>query len=245
MSKIRYIAILLLMPLLHVGARAQDSNVIDAVQQSVSSYVAKNYTEIVNQEEEQTNRYGLVISQLPSQRYKNTLSLGYGVLFGPIYIMLYDLYTESLDKEPQRYTTSSRLADNRYYWGTEIAFTGITLDYSHRLKSWFAMGVKSSLSITTRAKRHVGTNETLYRNNTTIASLLLNFRFDWLNRKIVTMYSSIGVGMALHSSYYENVVLPMYDAAWVGITVGKRLYGYAELGGGISGLLRVGLGYRF
>ena len=241
MRELRVTIALILALALHIDAEAQEIVVKDATQQSVSSYVASNYAAIVSQTPTQEAKQ----AQIPSLRYKNTLSVGYGLLFGVVYIPLFDMYTKEYNDIAPNTSLSGQLADSRYYWDTERAFTGITIEYSHRIKSWFAIGAKGVVSFKTRAKRHIGTNELLYRDNTLLAAALLNMRFDWFCRKTVTMYTSLGIGLMTHTDYYETYVLPMYDAAWVGITVGRRLYGYAEFGGGIGGLLRVGMGYRF
>lgn len=241
MRELRVTIALLLALALHIDAEAQEIVVKDATQQSVSSYVASNYAAIVSQTPTQEAKQ----AQIPSLRYKNTLSVGYGLLFGVVYIPLFDMYTKEYNDIAPNTSLSGQLADSRYYWDTERAFTGITIEYSHRIKSWFAIGAKGVVSFKTRAKRHIGTNELLYRDNTLLAAALLNMRFDWFCRKTVTMYTSLGIGLMSHTDYYETYVLPMYDAAWVGITVGRRLYGYAEFGGGIGGLFRVGMGYRF
>lgn len=241
MRELRVTIALILALALHIDAEAQEIVVKDATQQSVSSYVASNYAAIVSQTPTQEAKQ----AQIPSLRYKNTLSVGYGLLFGAVYIPLFDMYTKEYNDIAPNTSLSYQLADSRYYWDTERAFTGITIEYSHRIKSWFAIGAKGVVSFKTRAKRHIGTNEILYRDNTLLAAALLNMRFDWFCRKTVTMYTSLGIGLMSHTDYYETYVLPMYDAAWVGITVGRRLYGYAEFGGGIGGLFRVGMGYRF
>lgn len=241
MRELRVTIALILALALHIDAEAQEIVVKDAAQQSVSGYVASNYAAIVSQTPTQEAKQ----AQIPSLRYKNTLSVGYGLLFGVVYIPLFDMYTKEYNDIAPNTSLSDQLADSRYYWDTERAFTGITIEYSHRIKSWFAIGAKGVVSFKTRAKRHIGTNEILYRDNTLLAAALLNMRFDWFCRKTVTMYTSLGIGLMSHTDYYETYVLPMYDAAWVGITVGRRLYGYAEFGGGIGGLFRVGMGYRF
>lgn len=245
MREFRVTITLLLVLALHIDAEAQEIVVKDTAQQSVSSYVASNYAAIVSQTPTQEAKHSLEQAQIPSLRYKNTLSVGYGLLFGAVYIPLFDMYTKEYNDIAYNTSLSNQLADSRYYWSTERAFTGITIEYSRRIKSWFAIGAKGVVSFNTRAKRHIGTNELLYRDNTLLAAALLNMRFDWFCRKTVTMYTSIGIGLMTHTDYYETYVLPMYDAAWVGITVGRRLYGYAEFGGGIGGLFRVGMGYRF
>ncbi len=86
---------------------------------------------------------------------------------------------------------------------------------------------------------------------------MLTARFSWLNRKYVRMYSSIGAGMSvsLSSTHYvtdDNAVHERPDTYLslqvtpVGISVGKQLYGFVEVGVGtiyLGGCF--GIGYRF
>lgn len=88
-------------------------------------------------------------------------------------------------------------------------------------------------------------------------SPMLTARFSWLNRKYVRMYSSVGAGMAvsLSNTHYvtsDNVVHERPDAYLslqltpVGISVGKQLFGFVEVGAGtiyLGGCF--GIGYRF
>ena len=60
------------------------------------------------------------------------------------------------------------------------------------------------------------------------------------------MYSSIGLGIAMTYDPRPDEILPIFQMAPLGISVGKRLYGFGEIGLGaeyIGG--RVGIGYRF
>lgn len=82
---------------------------------------------------------------------------------------------------------------------------------------------------------------------------MLTARFSWLNRKLVRLYSSVGTGLAVSltdvryrggleypETYFSLQVTP------VGISVGKKLFGFFELGVGtiyVGGCF--GLGYRF
>ena len=79
-------------------------------------------------------------------------------------------------------------------------------------------------------------------------------RLYWLSTKYVNLYSSIVSGIIV------NEILKGYKSAnwarqaydpWVsaeitpiGIMVGKKLFGYAEVGTGASGWARAGIGYR-
>ena len=79
---------------------------------------------------------------------------------------------------------------------------------------------------------------------------MLTARFSWLNRKLVRLYSSVGAGLAvslMDVSYreYPETYLSL-QVTPVGISVGKKLFGFFELGVGtiyVGGCF--GLGYRF
>ena len=74
-------------------------------------------------------------------------------------------------------------------------------------------------------------------------------RFAWLRRGIVQLYSGVGLGLSL--SFTERVedryVLPdvAFDATFVGISVGRDLFGYLDIGAGSRGVISFGVGYRF
>lgn len=74
-------------------------------------------------------------------------------------------------------------------------------------------------------------------------------RFAWVRRGIVQLYSSVGWGLNLahvkepKRRYIEGAVA--YDFTFVGISVGRNLFGYLDIGAGQRGAVSVGLGYRF
>ncbi len=81
-------------------------------------------------------------------------------------------------------------------------------------------------------------------------------RFSRLNRSIVRLYSSVGVGITyLQDNYTSYNYIPSGSQYWtkfalqiapVGITIGKKLFGYAEIGiGNIYEGGCAGIGYRF
>ena len=140
---------------------------------------------------------------------------------------------------------SQDLANSRYYWGDEWMVSAINLEYGHKVNDWLALGAKAYLGFTTRACRHVVTNDLLYHDTIWATAAIFNVRFDWLRREILTMYSSVGVGCAMLIERNYSEVMPMFDLTAVGLSVGKRFYGYIELGSGASGCLRAGVGVRF
>jgi len=72
-------------------------------------------------------------------------------------------------------------------------------------------------------------------------------RFNWLRRDLVKMYSSIGVGfLAGQDMYDEFLILPVGQVSPVGIEVGRKVFGFCELGIGMlyTGA-KAGIGFRF
>ena len=74
------------------------------------------------------------------------------------------------------------------------------------------------------------------------------------------MYSSFGLGLAIYidDTYYsdkfyttktrnydETSYAPAFHLTAVGIHVGKKWYGFAELGFGYKGIIQAGFGYNF
>ena len=180
---------------------------------------------------------------VPSVSYKNFIQVGVGVP-SLVQALMFDFYIEG-DPSYEEPNLSNSLAGYRYYWGKERLYNAINLEYGHKVKDGLSLGAKAYVGFTTKACRHVVTDDLLYRSSLVVTSAIFNIRFDWLRREWVTMYSSIGVGVVARFVYRYSEIYPMYDATFVGLGVGRRVYGYVEVGSGISGSLRAGLGVRF
>jgi hypothetical protein len=77
-------------------------------------------------------------------------------------------------------------------------------------------------------------------------------RFTWLRRGIVELYSSLGATAGIeHWVHYLNgkqhTYRPYlsYDIKPIGISVGRRWYGFMEAGYGARGIVNIGVGHRF
>lgn len=143
------------------------------------------------------------------------------------------------------HSTSDLLASARYFESPTRYLPGINLEYSCNIKPWLSLGGKATFAATWSSMRHVSTNELLYRNNRIATALILNLRFDYLRKPIINLYSAVGAGIAARFAYDDGVVTPMYDLTFFGLTLGRKVYFFAEVGAGISGSLRAGVGYRF
>ena len=140
---------------------------------------------------------------------------------------------------------SQLLNKRRYYWSEERVWPCISFDYKYRTRNWFSLGVKAGIGWKTRPLRNVLTNEIESRATAIVTSLLFDMRFSYLNREKFTLYSSLGIGAVAGNSTSESFVAPILDVTWIGFTVGRSFYWFFELGGGVTGVLRSGLGVRF
>ena len=74
-------------------------------------------------------------------------------------------------------------------------------------------------------------------------------RFAWLRKGVVQLYSGVGLGINFARAeepkrkYYEAVIA--HDLTFLGISVGRNLFGYVDVGVGQRGIVSMGIGYRF
>ena len=127
-----------------------------------------------------------------------------------------------------------------------------SLDYGYRVNDWLSIG--GSLAWTAgicnlynpQTLQHWDTMHVDY------ISLMPTARFTWLRRNIVELYSSVGATAGIeHWMHYTNgeqhTFRPYlsYDIKPIGISVGRRWYGFMEAGYGARGIINVGFGHRF
>lgn len=147
----------------------------------------------------------------------------------------------------------NKIDRTRIYESPTYATGAFTLSYDYRFKRWFDLGLAVS---------YYGEFNTAYSNidrsklgnqEMQFISVMPVIRFTWLNRPLVRMYSSLGIGMTvktesrfagLQRRHSRETVLSAH-ATLFGIAVGRALFGYAEVGAGMQGALIAGIGYRF
>ncbi len=126
-----------------------------------------------------------------------------------------------------------------------------SLSYDYRFRKWFDLGLtlgyygEYSRSYSNMNASPVG------RNRAHAITVMPAVRFTWLNRRWVRMYSSLGLGATFvfghrdHNtdSFRERHVAFQFTP--VGISVGRSLFGFAEIGAGAQGCLMMGVGYKF
>ena len=161
---------------------------------------------------------------------------------------------------------------NNYDWFSPIVgnkaqkFVGsFSLSYYHRLKKWFWLGGTASITTTFGGQSFdVQTKEPLGSFNSTYFGFAPAIRFSYLNRKNVTLYSGLSLGLAcifeadskIYSYYGDSnykdygkrihTRLHLYQQfTFFGVSFGNKIFGNVELGVGNKGIFSVGLGYKF
>lgn len=137
-----------------------------------------------------------------------------------------------------------------------------SVSYKYRFAKWFWFGGTISYTGFYKSTYDRITDIKLSTYSSHYLVIMPEVRFSWLNRKIVTMYSGIGIGAGividathntviaypnkvLAGNWTEAYVLPTGHVTLVGIHVGRKWYGFAEIGMGCKGILQVGFGYNF
>jgi hypothetical protein len=135
--------------------------------------------------------------------------------------------------------------------GTTLWLTA-TLDYGYRVNAWFSVGacIAWSAGICNLYERE--SHERWDTMHTDYISLMPIVRFTWLRRDIVELYSSLGATAGIeHWMHYTNgeqhTYRPYlsYDVKPLGISIGRKWYGFMETGYGARGILNVGVGHQF
>lgn len=131
---------------------------------------------------------------------------------------------------------------NADYYQCAQYFTGvISLNYNYQIRRWCQLGGTVNFAAITRPYKDSVTNKKAFDKNSYFGSIMPTVRFTYLNREKVQLYSAVSLGAVFGN--YE--IVPCYDLTLFGCTFGKKVFGFAEIGNGIGGWGRVGIGYRF
>ena len=134
------------------------------------------------------------------------------------------------------------------------------IHYYYQVKHWCAVGVKTVVE---------GSRTTYYADSTRTAiekiddnvffSIMPSVRFTYLNRPWVRLYSGVDLGCGFFfsttttsskaeseaSDSKENNVLFAFNVTPIGVNVGKKFFGMAELNFGFDSWFKVGIGCRW
>ncbi len=143
---------------------------------------------------------------------------------------------------------------------TKQIFTPVlSLDYHYRASKWFWLGLTAGYNL--YKEKGYGEPENLtwqYKEHHFL--IMPSFRFSYLNRPHLTLYSGLAVGLYIkHGREYRdddcliqpitidhNRVFSAFQLTAFGVKAGaKHWFGSFELGAGIKGFANLGVGYEF
>lgn len=116
-----------------------------------------------------------------------------------------------------------------------------SLSYTYQDRRWLQYGGTVVFGASTCWRKDAATGQKIENLSYYSLSILPTVRFNWFYREKVQLYSSIALGLI--TDFDEAYIWG--DVALIGCSFGRKLFGFVELGGGMAGSARIGLGYRF
>lgn len=176
-----------------------------------------------------------IVKTIPYFSPKHDIRVGVGTVSLPTLL--------ALDEWNADYSTNFR--KDMLYADTYLTprkFVGnYSLSYTYHDRKWLQYGGQVVFGASTRSCKSSLTHEKVENLNYYVLSVMPTVRFSWFYRETVQMYSSVSLGVV--TNFDEAYVWG--DATLFGCSFGRNLFGFAEVGLGMSGWLRAGIGYRF
>ena len=142
-----------------------------------------------------------------------------------------------------------------FYNGNLYGTPVLSLSYHYQVKRWFSLGVAASFHTEYQRTYKFVDDSPTWKERSTFFAITPIARFDWFRWDFIKLYSSIGMGFGVNidrdknltsdASYKRRELGISFDIVPFAITMGRKVYGFAELGAGSMGFLRAGVGYRF
>lgn len=145
--------------------------------------------------------------------------------------------------------------DDFLYDGAYKNSCGYALSYMYSPRKWLSFGLYVGYTGWWQSQ-YLSTTQELHSTNYEHHIMFVpTVRFSYLNRRNVRLYSSIGIGYGLcldRAKDSNGALTRSYKSAFapvqftpIGVSVGRRLFGFAELTVGSMANLSVGIGYKF
>lgn len=176
-----------------------------------------------------------IVKTIPNFSPKHDIRIGIGTVSLPTLFALAEGHDDY-------YPDFRRDMANADTYLTPRRFVGnYSLSYTYQDRKWLQYGGQVVFGASTRSRRDVHTNGGVEDLNRYVLSVMPMVRFSWFYREKVQMYSSVSLGFVTD---FEDLYV-WGDATLFGCSFGRKLFGFAELGLGMSGWARIGIGYRF
>ena len=150
--------------------------------------------------------------------------------------------------------TDAGVIDNRSYDEKRHNGPIPSVTYQYMMNRHWGLGATASLLYYNKKMVYDDTGETADKMSETALALMFTTRYYWRTKNWVRVYSSASVGFGYdwekkYKTWKGNdsqKVIFCGQISPLGIEVGKyRLIGFGEIGLGMTGWFRAGIGYRF
>lgn len=223
--------------LLSAHLSAQEVVTDQLIYDRVKGYMAADYEAAELREKE--------ILKVDDIRWKHDVALWIGAPGLISEALLDNLFNDAYGDDYYEPNISESINELRTVWGPRYKLPTLGVSYSQQLRPWFSLGVKASVAGIWQYGCDVYTGERLYNDHIFNVTAMLDARFSWLHRKNIEMYSSVALGLCAHIERLYGGLWPMADVALIGMKIGGSFYGFWEIGVGVGGSARAGLGVRF
>lgn len=175
-----------------------------------------------------------------TQKYKYEVRVGWG--------MPSDTPASLYNSNPS-YSSGGRLSSiYSPKRGSLYSTGGFSAEFGLNFRKWFTLALQTSFTGVWNDVYSYDNSTISRRDRGVVFNLAPQVRFNWVSRPAFRMYSSAGAGFTLASLGKENSVEASFQFVPIGMSAGKDVFFFAELGGGTgSNFLgyHLGLGYRF
>lgn len=177
------------------------------------------------------------VRTVPNFVPKHDLRVGIGTLsLSTSFILNDEWYVDNLYRNfRQNMATADTYLTPRTFVGN------YSFSYTYHHLRWLQYGGTVTFGATTRWRKDAFTGEKIENLSHHAVAAMPSVRFVWFYREKVQLYSSISLGVI--TDFDEAYIWG--DMALIGCSFGRKIFGFVELGGGMAGAARIGLGYRF
>lgn len=182
----------------------------------------------------------VLVSAQDAQNWKRQMRFGLGGY--PMTELV--AYTFGWDAVPMGIALEDLYLDNK---GPLYSTGAVSAEISWLFKDWFTFSLTSAANVAWQTYFDAVTGERRGTQTGFLLYVVPQCRFNWVRRDLVKMYSSIGIGGLVGKDMDDDLaVFPVGQVSPVGIEVGRKVFGFCELGFGMmyTGVM-AGVGFRF
>lgn len=176
-----------------------------------------------------------IVKTIPNFTPKHDIRIGVGSVSIPTLFALDEFHNDYYPDFRRDMQNADTYLTPRYFVGN------YSLSYTYHDRKWLQYGGQVVFGASTRSRLNATTHNVVENRNKYCLSVMPMVRFSWFYREKVQMYSSVSLGFVTD---FEDLYV-WGDATLFGCSFGRKVFGFAELGLGMSGWARIGIGYRF